>query len=606
MLRAFGHGKNMIMHTQGRTFLPVALAAALSLGPAGLARADDHATPVQAADSSLAQAAPINAAPLPARRGGANEALPPLSPAAPPSSIVEKPEPPPAAAPLSNAPKFLLRDVTVDGNTVLAPSAIDAVIAPYRGKKITIGDLDEIRRQLTRLYIEAGFINSGVVIPNQDVTGGLVQMHAVEGKITDIEVAGAHWFKPDYFEARLAQALTTPFNVRDAETEQQILLQDPLVGRLNIELLPGATPGEAHMKADLTEGPQYSVGLQIANDQSPTVGEVRGQIQGSVANLYGYGDVLTAQYGRSDGLNDGSLSYSIPVDTHDTRVSLRYDRNGTLVVDPALAPLNVTSDYSSLSLGVTRPVYRTPSENLTLGLSLDWRRAQSFLLGTPFPFSAGADPNGRTNVTALRFTQSWLEHDADHALGLRSTFSFGLNLLDSTVEPPIPGVATASSQFFSWLGQAQYVRRVFDDWEAVFRTDIQLSDSPLFPIEQFALGGIDTVRGYRQYLTVTDDALFASAELRIPITKLKLPYLSHGEDAGTIQLTPFYDFGRGWNVGRTTFNPQDISSIGIGFRWLIGSDTTAELYYGHALRHVPVGTALQDRGIHFQLTTALF
>jgi len=588
----------MTIGKHGRRLL-VAATAVLCLSVPALA--DESAVASQAADSTLAQAAP-----LPARRGGANEALPPLAPAATLPAVVTEPQLPAPAAPLSDAPKFLLRDITVDGNTVLDPMAVDAVIAPYRGKMVTIGDLDEVRRQLTLLYIKAGYINSGVIIPNQNVADGLVRFHAIEGRVTGIEIAGTHWFKPDYFESRLAQSLNTPFNVRDAEVEQQILLQDPLVGRLNIELLPGAAPGEAHMKADLTEGPQYSVGLQIANDQSPTVGEVRGQIQGSVANLYGYGDVLSAQYGRSDGLNDGSISYSLPIDSHDTRVSLRYDRNGTLVVDPALAPLNVTSDYSSLSLGVSRPIYRTPEQNLTLGLSLDWRRAQSFLLGTPFPFSAGADLNGRTNVTALRFTQSWLDHDADHALGLRSTFSFGLNLLDATVEPPIPGVATASGQFFSWLGQAQYVHRIFDDWEVVGCGYLQLSDSPLFPIEQFALGGIDTVRGYRQYLTVTDDALFASAELRIPIAKLKLPYLSHGDDAGTIQLTPFYDFGRGWNVGRTTADPQDISSVGLGFRWLIGEGTTAEFYYGHALRHVPVDTSLQDRGIHFRVTTALF
>ncbi len=600
MLGSGADGCRIAINARRRAVLAALLCMAGFVTASGPARSDDPAAKRQVNDS-LAQAAP-----LPARRGGANEALPPLSPAAPPSSVVDNPPVPPMVAPLATAPKFLLSDITVDGNTVLDAAKIEAVIASHRGTLVSISDLDDIRRALTRLYIEAGYINSGVVIPNQDVASGVVRMHAIEGRITDIAVAGANWFNPDYFETRLAQALNSPFNIRDAETEQQILLQDPLVGRLNIELLPGAAPGAAHMKADVTEGPQYSVGLQIANDQSPTVGEVRGQIQASLANLYGYGDVLSAQYGRSDGLNDGSVSYSIPLDSHDTRVTFRYDRNGTLVVDPALSPLNVTSDYTSLSLGVSRPVWRTPSQNLTLGLSLDWRRAQSFLLDTPFPFVAGADPNGRTNVTALRFTQSWLDRDADHALALRSTMSFGLHLLDSTVEQPIPGVASASSEFFSWLGQAQYVHRVFDDWEAVLRSDLQLSNSPLFPIEQFALGGIDTVRGYRQYLTVTDDAFFASGELRIPVARLKVPNLSGGDDAGQIQLAPFYDYGRGWNVGRPTPNPQDISSLGIGVRWLIGPGTTAELYNGHALRHVPVGTALQDRGIHFRLAMALF
>ena len=558
--------------------------------------------PVPASDPAIAQLTP-----LPARRGGAAEPLPPLAPSAVPSSTLSNPPVPAPAPRLSDAPRFLLRDIVVEGNTVLLPAEIDAVIAPYRGKMISVSDLDEVRRQLTVLYIQAGYINSGVVIPDQSASDGILKFRAVEGRITGIGIAGTHWFKPGYFENRLNDALRVPFNVKDAETEQQILLQNPLVQRLNIELSPGVAPGEAHMLADVTEGPQYSVGLQVADDQSPTVGEVRGQVQGSIANLYGYGDVLSASYGRSQGLNDGSLQYSIPILSDDTRVTVRYDRNGTLVVDPSLAPLNVTSDYTNVSLSVSRPFYRTPEQELNLALDLDWRRAQSFVLGQPFPFTAGADANGHTNVTALRFVQNWVDHGADHALGLRSTFSFGLNILDATVEPALPGVPTASGQFFSWLGQAQYVRRIFGDWEAVARADIQLANGPLFPIEQFALGGIDTVRGYRQYLVVTDDALFASGELRIPLGKVKLPYLSQdGDEAGTVQFTPFYDYGRGWNVDRPTPNPQDISSVGAGFRWLIGSGTTVELYYGKALRHVPVGTSLQDRGIHFRIVAAAF
>jgi hemolysin activation/secretion protein len=557
--------------------------------------ADGDPTAPPAAAPALAQVEP-----LPARRGGAEQPLPPLAPIAAPSSDVATPTLPPAA-PLSNAPVFLLKDIVIEGNTVLDKAKIEAIVAPLRGKMVSLGDLDDVRRQLTLLYIKDGYINSGVTIPDQNVTDGVIKMQAVEGRVTSVDVSGTHGFKPEYFQSRLESGLQIPFNISQAENEQQILLQDPLVSRLNIDLSPGLTPGEAAMHADVTEASPYSLTFQIADDQSPTVGEVRGQVAGSVANLWGVGDVLSASYGRSQGLNDGSIAYSLPIDADDTRVSLRYDRNGTLVIAPSLSPLDVTSEYSSVSLGITRPVYRTPEQNLTLGAELDWRRAQTFLLGTPFPFTAGADNNGNTNVTALRLTQSWLDHDAEHALGLRSTFSIGLNIFDATVETAAPGTVIATGQFFSWLGQAQYVRRVYSDWDLVLRADVQLSNSPLFPIEQFALGGIDTVRGYREYLTVTDDAVFGSSELRVPIGKVRIPGFGEGDDAGVVQFTPFYDYGRGWNVGRATPSPVDISSVGTGLRWLVGSGVTAELYYGKALRHVPIGTSLQDRGIHFRL-----
>src|SRR5207244_1967418 len=212
---------------------------------------------------------------------------------------------------------------------------------------------------------------------------GVVLFRAVEGRVTGIEVTGTEDFDPEYFRGRLKKGLTVPFNVADLERRQQILLQDPLVRRLNIELLPDLVPGEARVHADVLEASPYSVILQIANNQSPTVGEIRGQVQGSAANLLGFGDLLTAQYGRTQGINDGAIAYSLPLDADDTRISLRYDINGTVVVTPALSSLNVTSRYNSIAVGLSRPFYRTAEQNLTLGTSLERRDAQTFLLNQP-------------------------------------------------------------------------------------------------------------------------------------------------------------------------------------------------------------------------------
>jgi hemolysin activation/secretion protein len=516
------------------------------------------------------------------------------APAAPPAA-------PPAAVPLDTAPRFVLLGYKIDGNTVLEEAAVRDIIAPYLNKPVSIADLEEMRRQLTLLYITRGYINSGFTVPDQDVSRGVVVFHATEGRIAELNVAGTDHFSPDYFNARLQRGLTTPFNVNDLQEEQQILLQDPLVRRLDLDVQPGLAPGQAKLQANVAEASPYSLGFQIANNQSPTVGEVRGQVQGGVSNLLGYGDTLAADYGRSQGLNDGAISYSVPIASDDTRLNLRFDINGTLVISPALSPLHITSTYNSYAIGLSRPFYRTPEQTLTLGVNLEKRDAQDFLLGMPFSFTAGSD-NGRTNVTALRFFQDWVDRDAEHALALHSTFSFGIDALGATV---MPGVAP-SGTFFSWLGQGQYVRRVYKNWDLVIRSDLQLADRPLFPIEQFALGGIDTVRGYREYLTVTDDAFFGSGELRIPVGKIALPRIADNDEAGVVQFVPFYDYGRAWNVRRPTPYPPDISSVGGGFRWVVGSGITLEVYYGKALRHVDAGTSLQDRGIHFRLTAAAF
>jgi hemolysin activation/secretion protein len=552
------------------------------------------------ASAALAQSSLPTGSELLAPSRGGGTALPHIEPGAPPSTGVAAPAAAQPPARLSAAPLFVLRGVKVVGNSVLDQPAIDRVVAPFIGRPASIASLEAIRRQLTLLYIDRGYLNSGFRIPDQNVANGIVRFEAVEGRVTAVNVTGTKHFKPEYFQARLERGLTTPFNIAELETEQQILLQDSLVQRLNIELLPGLAPGEATVHADVLEAHPYFLTTQIANDQSPTVGEVRGQLQGGVANVLGVGDILAAEYGRSQGLNTGAIGYSLPLASDDTRLSFRYDINGTVVVAPALSPLNITSSYDSFALGLSRPFYRTPEATLTLGSSFEVRRAQTFLLGMPFSFTAGSS-NGVSNVTALRLYGEWVDRDADHALALRSTVSFGLDALGATDTGSGP-----SSNFQSWLGQAQYVRRIYKDWEAVVRGDLQLTDRPLFPIEQFALGGIDSVRGYREYLTVTDDAFSASGELRIPVATLRLPHLADTSDAGKLQLVPFYDYGRGWDVDRATPYPPDISGVGGGLRWNVGSGILAELYYARPLRDVRAGTSLEDRGIYFRLTAKVF
>jgi hemolysin activation/secretion protein/mono/diheme cytochrome c family protein len=445
--------------------------------------------------------------PLPPRTGGGpSPGLPEARPGPLPQPNLTLPSSPPseAAPPLSQGPRFILRDVNIVDNTVLDGALIRGIVDPYLGKPVTTADLEEIRRQFTLLYINHGYINSGVIIPDQNVTNGVVTFRFVEGRVTDIEVSGTDHFDPEYFRSRLARGIEPPFNVGNLASEQQILLQDPLVRRLNLELLPGLEPGEARLHADVGEANRYSLNAQIADDQVPTVGSVRGQLQGSMANILGFGDILSAEYGRSQGLNDGYVAYSVPIASDDTRVSVRYDKNGVVVITPELSALNVTSTFSSVGLGLSRPIYRTPEATFSLGASLERREQQSFLLGMPFPFTPGAEPNGKTIVTPLRLYQDWLDRDAEHAFAARSTFSVGLPTLGATTTSS-PAIGTPTSNYFFWLGQAQYVRRVYEDWEVFARSDLQLANRSLFQIEQIAFGGLGSVRGYRTYLTVTDD-----------------------------------------------------------------------------------------------------
>ena len=60
------------------------------------------------------------------------------------------------------------------GSTVFSDAELAEVTAPYRNRELTTEDLERVRLELTMLYVNKGYITSGAVIPDQDVTGNLI------------------------------------------------------------------------------------------------------------------------------------------------------------------------------------------------------------------------------------------------------------------------------------------------------------------------------------------------------------------------------------------------------------------------------------------------
>src|SRR5262249_44958441 len=139
----------------------------------------------------------------------------------------------------------------------------------------------------------------------------------------------------------------------------------------------------------------------------------------------------------------------------------------------------------------------------------------------------------------------------------------GIDALGSTIhERGLP-----DSRFFAWLGQFQWVRRFgileglgLRDTQLIFRTDLQLADDSLLTLEQVALGGRYSVRGYRENTILRDNALLTSLEARVPLVE-NVPWADY------LQLAPFVDYGRGWQSKGRTDEPRYLASVGIGLRW---------------------------------------
>jgi hemolysin activation/secretion protein len=278
------------------------------------------------------------------------------------------------------------------------------------------------------------------------------------------------------------------------------------------------------------------------------------------------------------------------------------------VFEEEFADLDIQSELESYGVTLRQPVYRTPSSEFALFGTLNVKRNKTFLLGEPFSFSGGAQ-DGESNSTVLRFGQEYFYRDVDQAVALRSSFSFGIDAFGATNNTDLPRVDSegdpisrdfADSQFFAWLGQAQYVRRLNNrGWQGVARVAMQFTDQPLLAIEQFSVGGVDTVRGYRENTFVRDNGIAASLELRVPL------YASTSRQIEVL-LVPFVDAGYAYNVDDTP-DFEILSSVGVGLTASYTKHFSGQIFFGQHLNEVDdESDDLQDYGIHFQIVARLF
>ncbi|MDM8537692.1 ShlB/FhaC/HecB family hemolysin secretion/activation protein, partial [Desulfobacterales bacterium HSG17] len=484
---------------------------------------------------------------------------------------------------------------------------LSPLLTPYKNKEISAEELQELRQKLTEYYVANGYVNSGAIIPDQEVKDGFIYLRIIEGRLAKVAISGNSWLKKRYVSSRLQIAAKdgkTPLNVNELQQQLQLLKQDPLIDNINASLSPGLELGEALLDVEVKEARPYNIGLAFNNYKSPSIGAYRGELTLSHMNLTGWGDALNLQYALTQGLDEYSANYTVPLYGKGTTLGIGADRSESVVVAEPFDFLDIDSSTKTYSIELNHPFYKNLSREFAMGLRFEKRESKTSLLGEGFAFSKGVEPDGKSEISVFRFSQQWTDRSLEQVIAARSTFNLGMDIGGATINESDP-----DGKFFFWLGQFQWLRRLsFIDSQLLMKTDLRLSADPLLPMEKFEIGGSSSVRGYRENQITSDNGITASAELRVALMDLKIPYLSEKPGDGLLQICPFFDFGHAWNTDEPDPEDNTIYSSGLGLRWSVNKRINASIYWGWAWKDIEGASDydLQDDGFHFQIRALLF
>ncbi|MBG1261456.1 ShlB/FhaC/HecB family hemolysin secretion/activation protein [Nostoc commune] len=543
----------------------------------------------------FAQSTPPSGVTLPPNTPGkVEETLPQPSPTLPPtppaSTIPILPSPPEENPPETTFPSsesFFVKEIQITGYSVLEDEIIK-LKQPLENKKITFEQLLQLRSQITELYVKNGYITSGAFIPNnQNIASGVVQIQVVEGELEGISLLGLQRLQPVYVRSRIQRLAGKPLNRKSIEQALQLLQLDPVIKRVNAELTAGSTPGSNILQVTITESPAFHAGVMFANDQSPSVGSEQGSVFVAHDNLLGFGDKFSAEYGITESLDIYNISYSIPFNALDGTIGVRYSNSGSRIIESEFRDLNIRSEAETLSFNVRQPLIHTPDNEFALSLAFDLRRSQTFILNDiPFSFTEGPE-DGESKVRVIRFSQDWLQRNANSVLAARSQFSFGIDAIDATIND-----TGTDGRFFSWVGQFQWVQRLSPRILMLAKVNTQLTPDSLLSLEKISIGGVDTVRGYSQNQLVADNGVVGGVEVRIPLAS----------NVETLQLIPFFDIGTAWNNRGINTDTRTLASLGLGLNWQPYRGLVLRADYGIPLIGISDrGSSLQDNGFNFSV-----
>ncbi|MEM1256358.1 MAG: POTRA domain-containing protein [Cyanobacteria bacterium P01_H01_bin.21] len=521
----------------------------------------------------------------------------PLPPLPSPEDILgpefTTPSQPETTIPDDNEATVTIQRFEILGSTVFDETDFAPITAAYLNRPITFRDVVAVRDAINQLYQDNGYITSGAIIPPQALQNGIAQLQVVEGSVEEIAIEGTDRLNTSYVHSRIARGSKTPLQIDRLLNRLQLLKLDPLIENISANLQAGTHPGTNLLVISVTESKDTLDGsYTFDNNRAPNVGTHRHQLRASQNNLTGNGDRLSAGYTLTEGSNDIDLGYTHFINADNGTIGLTLSYTDSNVIDETFDVLDISSEATVAEVTLRQPLYQTPTEEFAVGLIASRQSTQTKLgianIGG-FPLSAGANDNGRSTVSALRFFQEWSRRSPQRVIALRSQFNVGLGgVFDSTINSgPDP-----DSRFISWLGQGQWIQLLAEDTPLILKGSAQLTPDRLLSLERYGLGGQATVRGYEQDQLLTDSGFALSAEVRLPVWR------NHDT---LLQVTPFIEGGYGWNNQETDPNDNTLLAIGTGLRFSTG-DLDARLDWGIPLINQPDDrNPLQDNGIYFSL-----
>ncbi|OAM92722.1 Beta-barrel assembly machine subunit BamA [Pelosinus fermentans] len=443
----------------------------------------------------------------------------------------------------------VLQEIIIKGNTKVSSDKLSSMLTVKTGSILNSKALNENVRSIEEYYHDQGYILTKV----SDVamgTGGVLTITINEGMLEGIEVKGNEKTQTHVITREMKLKPNQPFNVKDAKRSMQKVYNLGYFEDVNMKLNPGKEPNAIVLETTVVE--QKTGRFSIGGGYSKNDGMI-GIIELGDDNFRGTGDKVKLhwEFGGSASNKNYEVSYTRPwLDDKQTSLGFSfydmtneytdYDDDG-----------HETASYDKRRKGFDLTLGRPQGEYVQNYVTLKQRKDQYVEWVSGDNYETDQDYIDR----------NYLENNfgTTRSISLMRVYDSRDNVFSPTegnrvaLTAEFAGKAlggdfnfnkyTAETRNYLKVGHAQIV---------ALRGTVGYADGKMPDSQRFAVGGSDSLRGYRDDQFKGNKMLAATAEYRFPIAK-------------KVEGVAFTDIGKAWSGEGYKLNDLE-ASVGVGIR----------------------------------------
>ncbi|MGC6512258.1 MAG: ShlB/FhaC/HecB family hemolysin secretion/activation protein [Parvibaculales bacterium] len=495
----------------------------------------------------------------------------------------------------------LFTGLSYEASGLLTEQDFAAVTQDLQGRKIDRDLMRELLERVNALYLERGYELSRALLPQQQIAGGIVRLQLVEAKIGALEVKDADRLSPSFIMRSLGiqpgdwislSALETSLRRYNATNKSKI----------TTEVAAGSEFGETDVfikvqEPDFVELPS----LRADNYASDVSGFNQQSLNMTFNNVLGHDDETTISYLDSRGTRSASLSFSMPLNTSGTNLSLSATKSNTRFVEDgpgASDTVGTRGDSYVNTIGISHPLYFDDKLAVFGAFSIADSYSDVTLINS-------LEKLTETKITKLSVSLP-VSYEADR---FKMSLTPSANMLDTSTKSEVFGALNDDwLQVYKLDGSAsRYINKyltVSGRFESAYTSDKR---SLNFPSEVITIGGPRSVRAYQPGASSGMKGYLVSLEARSELANWGLVTLP--EWMPSVQPYIFYDYAFAQSRADIRSREDYWSGYGIGVSIPVLTDYLSfDIYHARALDssvHEAQKEAARDEPVKFSLVARI-